>query len=815
MKLRALLVHALLICGTLLQFVPRNLTQAAAEPPQPPDLTRGGQPNKYHDWTLGPTGARGWIWSRDLETTEARQILITKVEKGSPADGVLAIGDVILGVDGTPFARDPRRVFGEAIGEAEREQNKGVLKVLRWRAGSQGEVTLQLAVLGDYRSTAPYDCPKSQRILEAGCRHLAQHGLGGRVLGEINALALLASGKPEYLEVVKAYARKIGPANLKLKYDGMASWHWGYANLLLTEYYLATGDDYVLPAIREYTVQIARGQSAVGTWGHGMALPTEDGRLGGYGALNQAGLVCWMSLALAEKCGVRDQVVQAAVDKAAAFFAFFAGKGSVPYGDHPPYWEYHDNNGKSSMAAVGFDLLGKTPEARFFSWMSTAAYDEREAGHTGNFFSLMWGPLGVARAGPEAVAASFKEQRWYYDLARRWDGGFTYQGGAGGHDSYADWDMTGAMMLGLALPLQKLQITGKGAQPAQLLVGRELQSVIEDGRDFSYRHVRDCYASRTVDQLLAGLSSWSPAVRFRSASGLARKRTDCVAQLLPLLQSNRLETRYGACQALEYLQERGAPAVDLLIDQLEHRDVWLRIRAAYALAGIGKPARRAAPALLKLALQDDPNDRLQMTRRYMCFALFLNSYMDDGPRRGLLSDSIEGVDRDVLLPAFQRMLAVEDGMARWALSSLYAKLSEEELNRLWPDILRAVERPARSGEMFADEIRLAGLKLLADRHIQEGIAVSVRYARNQNPWASETRMENIMAALKSYGSAAKETLPQLRELLEFCQNEQDFPADCKKRKCAAVADAIQAIEAAREHPRLRSIRASLGAPPPR
>jgi hypothetical protein len=42
MELRTTLVHGLLICGTLLLFVTRNLTQAAAERPQPPDLTRGG-----------------------------------------------------------------------------------------------------------------------------------------------------------------------------------------------------------------------------------------------------------------------------------------------------------------------------------------------------------------------------------------------------------------------------------------------------------------------------------------------------------------------------------------------------------------------------------------------------------------------------------------------------------------------------------------------------------------------------------------------------------------------------------------------------
>ena len=39
-------------------------------------------------------------------TTDARQILITDVAKGSPADGVLAKGDVVLGVGGKPFADD-------------------------------------------------------------------------------------------------------------------------------------------------------------------------------------------------------------------------------------------------------------------------------------------------------------------------------------------------------------------------------------------------------------------------------------------------------------------------------------------------------------------------------------------------------------------------------------------------------------------------------------------------------------------------------------------------------------------------------------
>ena len=54
----------------------------------PPDFTRDGKPDASHDWLLGPTGARGWMFFRHEDLTAAsRQILITAVEKGSPADG--------------------------------------------------------------------------------------------------------------------------------------------------------------------------------------------------------------------------------------------------------------------------------------------------------------------------------------------------------------------------------------------------------------------------------------------------------------------------------------------------------------------------------------------------------------------------------------------------------------------------------------------------------------------------------------------------------------------------------------------------------
>ncbi|MEZ6066908.1 MAG: DUF6288 domain-containing protein [Planctomycetaceae bacterium] len=68
-----------------------------------PDLTNGDAipAGATHDWNLGATGARGWMFSEKLTTTAARQIQITKVEPQSPAAEVLEVGDVILGVGGS------------------------------------------------------------------------------------------------------------------------------------------------------------------------------------------------------------------------------------------------------------------------------------------------------------------------------------------------------------------------------------------------------------------------------------------------------------------------------------------------------------------------------------------------------------------------------------------------------------------------------------------------------------------------------------------------------------------------------------------
>jgi S1-C subfamily serine protease len=87
------------------------------------------------------------MFSDKLTTTDARQVTITRVAKGSPADGILAVGDVILGVAGTPFSYDPRTELGKALTTAESEAGAGNLSPIRWRDGKQDNVVVKLPVL--------------------------------------------------------------------------------------------------------------------------------------------------------------------------------------------------------------------------------------------------------------------------------------------------------------------------------------------------------------------------------------------------------------------------------------------------------------------------------------------------------------------------------------------------------------------------------------------------------------------------------------------------------------------------------------------
>jgi len=814
----ALVVAIALVTGSAL---------AAEPPPVPPDLTQSSTVDRTLTYNLGATGLRGWIYTKPADffesvqgrtTTASRQILVTHVGDKSPADGVMKVDDVILGAGGKLFADDARKNLGMAIQEAEKAANGGVLKLIRWRAGKTEEVPLKLRVMGTYSDTAPYNCPKSKRIFEDACRVLEKEPLNEDLWGAVNGLALMATGNPDYLPRVRELARKMAPTTLKLELkDGMVTWDWGYRNLFLCEYYLLTGDREVLHAINEYTVSLAKGQSLYGTFGHGISPPTPEGKLHGsippYGPVNAAGLVANLAIVMGKKCGVKDPEIDPAINRASRFFGYFVDKGAIPYGEHMP-WPYHDNNGKNAMAAMMFAVQGnRVRETQFFAKMVTASYKNREYGHTGQGFSYLWGALGANTGGPAAAAAFFKEASWHLDLVRRCDGSFTYDGGEQygpgktedntyyGKSGYYGLSPTATYVLTYSLPLKKLCITGRDANPANWLSKKDVAEAVASGRfDLDRKTMSN-------DQLLAALGDWSPIVRGWAAEELGKRpdRQGLVAPLIAMAEGPDAWKRQGAAEALGYIGS--AEALPVLVRLLTHQDRWLRVKAANALKNMGDKAKPVVPDMLKaVALTAEPlqpivwDDPIQLTHGELAAALF----------KGLLRSSVKDIDPELLYPAIRAISKNADGMARAQLTHTFTDLlTLEDVQALAPDILAAIKTRCPADTMFGNEIRMAGFKALTKYHFTEGIEAGVIFAKTQGGHGSESRTGEIMKGIVSYGAAAREAVPGLKELI-VALNDQckrgEYPAgELNHRRVAAVEEAIKAIEAATTQPELRSI----------
>lgn len=801
---------------------------------QVPDLTKdAASVDRKLTYNLGATGLRGWIYTKAADNLDAaqgrttlasRQILVTHVGAASPADGIVNVDDVILGVDGKPFSDDARKSFAMAIQEAETEAKGGLLKLTVSRSGEVQELLIKLAVMGTYSDSAPWNCEKSKRILEGAIKVLEKEELKADWAGPIQGLALLATGKPEYLPKLQDFARILAAllVDPNMKPSGPTwgnTWPMAYQNLFLCEYYMVTLDKEVLPAIEKNALQLARGQSMYGTFGHGFAALTKDGKFNGsvppYGPVNMAGLPANLAIVLAKKCGVEHPEIDQAIIRAAGFFGYFTDKGAIPYGEHAP-WPYHENNGKNSITAVMFSAIGNKPkETDFFARMATAGYASREYGHTGQGFSYLWSALGAAVGGPETAAAFFNQASWHLDLVRRSDGSFTYDGGeqygAGqtddntyfGKSGYYGLSPAATYVLTYSLPLKKLVITGRNADSSGWLDKKQAAAVIASGRfDLDRREM-------SPEQLVAAFSDWSPIVRSWAADELAKRPEGktMIAELIKLAGGEDPHQIQGACETLGLLNS--PEALPVLVKNLSHgTDRWVRYKAAEAILKMGGTAKPALEGILQaLVSTAEPNwpirweDPVQFAHGQLAAAVF----------RGPLKDDVNQMDAQLRYAAIRSVSTNPDGMARAQLRNFFEnQLSETDVVALAPAIIAAVETPSPADTMFNNEIRMAGMNALAKYHFKECLPAAAGLAMTQGGHGSESRTGEIMKIIASYGMAAKPQIPALRELIVSFNAEverREFPGgELNDRRVNAVQEAIKVIEAATKQPDLRSIK---------
>ena len=752
-------------------------------------------------YNLGATGLRGWIFidrnnmgADGLQTAPSRQILVTVVGSGTPASGMLAVDDVILGAKGgtgtvPAFTSDCRKALGWALGDAETAANAGVLSLLRWRAGTTTTVSITLPVMGSYTASAPYDCPKSALILANARNFLVAQlianpsFLTNNLAGAVNALALLggvAPADPNYATVhsrLQAFAHGLTP---QAPLTGCDTWNWGYIDIFLSEYYLrsladGTADASVLPTINAYTVALAKGQSMYGTYGHRGAEQHADGSLHGsiawYGPVNSAGIPANIGVVMGRKALLAggqpiDAEIDPAIQRADNFFGWYVNKGSIPYGAHEPYSNGHASNGKDAMCAVLFGLQDSRPaEAEFFTRVTTAGCTGREYGHTGQGFSYLWGAMGSNMGGQAAAAAYLNNVRWHLDLERRSDGSFVYDGGEqygagttadgtylGTSELYGGMIPTAWYVLTYALPLQRLYLTGSNANPANTLDATKVAHSIAAA---TYKFDCTDTVNFPIPRLMTDLGDYDPAIRSYAATELANRTltTPDQTSLITLAEGSDANTRMGACETLGLrLTTAALPALGR---RLSDSDYWVRGKAANALRNFGTAASPQLTPMLTafVANATDPNvivwtDPIQIANGYLADTLFQS-----------MGSSTIAADKSLLYPAVRAGLKQPDGMARGYLNSfIQTRLTWSDVQAVAPSIIGAVAQRSPADRMFSDGIRDAGLQTLGKYKVEEGIPLCLM--NKEQEWHSDDWTAfNVLTT--NYRGAAKDALPTL------------------------------------------------------
>lgn len=737
---------------------------------------------------LGPTGIMGTV----TKTT----LVVDSAQSGSPADGKLAKGDEIIGVGAVKFT-DVKGDMVAAIDVAESEAAGGKM-ALMLKGGRTVDITLP--VLGSYSATAPWNCPKTDKIVamtaESILKSLGEKRKkeeGSRLHPEL--LGLMATGEKKYIDAV---ARTIqeekwahpDPAEVDTLVSGedeqlYLTWYWGYNLITLAEYHLLTGDKSVLPAIRIYALGLARGQDAGGLYGHRFISPARFNRLPGYAQMNQPSLSCFMGMIMAKKCVIDDPVLDQAIATTNAYVESHVGKGCFPYGVHGPNSTGFNNNGTSGSAALCLQLLGNTEGAKYFSRITATTYDGLEEGHASTFFNPLWTPLGANLCGPEVSQQFFRKSLWYHNLRRNYDGSWSPDWKEGPHE--------GVALLAYCLPRKALIITGREADEAIWAKG-------EDATDVVMLSKID-YKSKTGEELMAmAMAHPLPQVR-RAAVGHLGEHRDALEPLWDkYLKGGTPEQKELAIGQYGWWipVEKRLPQLEVIGAVLRDpaMPVNVRMDAAGSLAYMGEPARKYYPEIVKLLAEDKPDDPFQLGD--MGIGKCLNVLCPTPFSSGLVPDKELHYQAALKLVRHKRQHARAEGLG------MLKGIPLEDFHLVADDVLHVIADNDPTYHSYHNPAGpiAAAIDILAELNIREGLDYALLIGSNPSGKGS-FRAKATWEALAAYGANAKDALKQYQERTK---NRTDWG-----RHTGAYNAMVKAVEGDKNPPKLISLEEAIQA----
>lgn len=217
---------------------------------------------------VGPTGIRIQITHENPQYLTVRYVF-----KKSPAHGVVAINDIIVGANGKKFTEP--HTFGRrgaakksgwegpmtdmAMQIEESQGAEGKLELIVWPGGDKSKETkviVPIEPIGKFSPTWPYNCPRSDKLLTDLCDFLAEeYKRAGKFESRPHTqaacvLALMASGEKKHESLVKSImSGYAGNRYDSTKGDGFPVWGQVHDGIVMGEYYLLTKDRSLVPAM--------------------------------------------------------------------------------------------------------------------------------------------------------------------------------------------------------------------------------------------------------------------------------------------------------------------------------------------------------------------------------------------------------------------------------------------------------------------------------------------------------------------------------------------------------------------------------------
>ncbi|MEM9415814.1 MAG: discoidin domain-containing protein [Planctomycetota bacterium] len=372
-------------------------------------------------------------------------LTVIHVREGTPAHGArLQQGDCIVGVNHTPlpmndanpgwrwFREGHEATLGRAVEAAFNEDapraHQGVVELQVLRAGRPMNLRLRLTRDTAFAESFPFDDPAADAMYAdlIGFVARTQRDDGSwsndQIRTTFSALALLGTRDPQYAAQIKrAMDWTLERHSDPWAYGNLGYWKSAYGAILAAEYYLATGDERVLPWLQEVIDWAAAGDHNSAwdrpTLGHG-----PGGLPYGNKALVAPTVHLMVAESLAIRCGLAANLTPVVWRTVEHAWSNPAEGGHGALGYNASYKDLGEFWSRTGMLALALALRDDRPDMvgpltgvmhERFPWVRNShAY-----GEPGGALGL----IALTVADPDAFADIMQQLRWTFALA--WEPG--------------------------------------------------------------------------------------------------------------------------------------------------------------------------------------------------------------------------------------------------------------------------------------------------------------------------------------------------------------------------------------------------------